>query len=71
MIKGILSMIVCVGACLPCLLIVSESDTFWPNLAGFIYVSILYFISRTKVAKNVLKHAYKANYKLGCWLFNK
>lgn len=69
--KDTLCLIACMVALLPCSLILNESDSFLPNLAGFIYAGMLFLVSRTKVAKNVLKHAYKANYKLGCWLFNK
>lgn len=69
--KDALCLIACMVALLPCLLILNESDSFLPNLTGFVYVGILFLISRTKVAKNVLKHAYKAYNKVECWLFNK
>lgn len=69
--KDALCLIACMVALLPCLLILNESESFLPNLAGFIYAVILFLASRTKVAKNVFKHAYKANYKFECWLFNK
>lgn len=69
--KDTLCLIACMVAMLPCLLILNESGSVLPNLAGFIYVGILFLVSRTKVAKNVLKHAYKAYNSVECWLFNK
>lgn len=69
--KDALCLITCMVVMLPCLLILNESDSFLPNLAGFVYVGILFLVSRTKAAKNVLKHAYKAYNKFEYWLFNK
>lgn len=69
--KDTICLIACMVGFLPCLLILNESGSFLPNLAGFIYAVMLFIVCRTKVAKNVLKRAYRTVYRFECWLFNK
>lgn len=52
----------------PCLLIFNESDSFLPNLIGFLYVMILYMVRHTKVAKIACNWVQKANKDIERWM---
>lgn len=49
---------------LPCLLVLNESNTFIPNIIGFIYIAILFATSRTEKGKKFIKKLYMENEKI-------
>lgn len=62
--RTIATMIVGMVVLFPCLLIFNESGNILPNLAGFIYIAILYIIGRTKVGKKAIYEVIRANKKI-------
>ena len=52
----------------PCLLIFNESDSFLPNLGGFLYAMILYMRRHTKVAKIACNWVQIANKDIERWI---
>lgn len=49
---------------IPCLLVLNESNTFVPNIIGFIYIAILFAASRTEKGKKFIKKLYMENEKI-------
>lgn len=39
----------------PCMLIVNESETIWPNIVGIVYIGIVFLFAKTKVGKKLVK----------------
>ena len=39
----------------PCMLIVNESETIWPNIVGIVYIGIVFLFTKTKVGKKLVK----------------
>lgn len=54
----------------PCLLILSGSDDFKPNLGGFLWLMILCIVGRTKVGIWAINQVVQANKNIERWLFN-
>ena len=49
---------------LPCLAILNESDSFIPNIIGFIYIAFLAILFRTKYGRKQLLTFYRTIIKL-------
>lgn len=47
---------------IPCLLVLNESDTFWPNIFGLAYIFGLYLASKTGKGKKFLRKLYRETY---------
>lgn len=69
--KDMLYVIASMVVILPCLLIFNESDTFVPNVIGFIWCFILIIISKTKVGNDAIKKIERVNKQVEKWLCNK
>lgn len=54
---------------IPCLLVLNESNTFVPNILGFIYIAVLFAASRTEKGKKFIKKLYKENERITNILF--
>ena len=48
----------------PCLAVFNESDSFIPNIIGFIYIAFLAMCSRTKYGRRCLTRLYRIILKL-------
>lgn len=66
--RVILCVIVSMVVFSPYLLIFNESDSFLPNLGGFIYCLILYMVRDTKVAKILSNWVQIANKDIERWM---
>lgn len=68
-IKKILMMVAFMLVFLPCLLVLNDNDTIYPNFIGFLYIGILFIVFKTKVAKKLLYEAYLACQQLNDWIY--
>lgn len=68
--KTILTVIVGMVVISPCLLILSESDDFKPNLGGFLWLIILCIVGRTKVGIWAINQVVQANKNIERLLFD-
>lgn len=48
----------------PCLAVLNESDSFVPNIIGFIYIAFLVMCFRTKYGRRYLTRLYRTILKL-------
>ena len=48
----------------PCLAVLNESDSFIPNIIGFIYIAFLVMCFRTKYGRRYLTRLYRTILKL-------
>ena len=39
----------------PCLMIVNESDVFWPNIVGFVYMLLLVLFAKTRTGGRIMR----------------
>lgn len=39
----------------PCIFVVNESETIWPNIVGIVYIGIVFLFSKTKVGKKLIE----------------
>lgn len=62
--KQVLLIMVATLMFLPCLAVFNESDSFVPNLIGFIYIAFLAIWFRTKYGRKQLTRLYRSVLKL-------
>lgn len=39
----------------PCMLVVNESETIWPNIVGIVYIGIVFLFAKTKVGNKFIE----------------
>lgn len=39
----------------PCMLVVNESETVWPNIVGIVYIGIVFLFAKTKVGNKLIE----------------
>lgn len=62
--KQVLIIFVATLMFLPCLAVFNESDSFVPNLIGFVYIAFLAIWFRTKYGRKQLTRLYRSILKL-------
>lgn len=70
-IKKILMIVAFTLVFIPCLLVLNESDTIYPNFIGFFYIGILFIVFKTKVAKKLLYEAYLTCQQIDRWIYGR
>ena len=64
MMKQILILAAAIVIFTPCLAVFNESDSFIPNIIGFIYIGFLVMCFRTKYGRRYLTRLYRTILKL-------
>lgn len=39
----------------PCILLVNESDSIWPNIVGISYIGLVFLFAKTKIGDKIVK----------------
>lgn len=39
----------------PCILVVNESDSIWPNIIGITYIGFVFLFTKTKIGQKFVK----------------
>lgn len=39
----------------PCMLVVNESETIWPNIVGIVYIGIVFLFAKTKLGNKLIE----------------
>lgn len=53
--KRLLEIILLTIVIAPCIMVVNESDVFWPNIVGFIYMLLLVLFGKTRMGNKFFK----------------
>lgn len=53
--KKVIAIVLMIAIYGPCIMIVNESEVFWPNIVGFIYMLLLLLVHRTRNGGRIMR----------------